>query len=83
MLISAPQLVPRSIMTERIIRIPELVQLVSLSAATIYRQERAGAFPKRLVLSPHAVGWRLSEVEEWLATRQVRAARAAEGGHNG
>ena len=69
-------------MTERIIRLPALVQLVSLSAATIYRQERAGSFPRRVALSANAVGWRLSEVQDWLATRQARTPGCEDGGRH-
>ena len=55
---------------DRVIRRPELLQLTGLSYSTIYRYERAGRFPRRLRLGDQAVGWWLSEVEDWLASRQ-------------
>lgn len=52
---------------DRIIRAKELQQLTGLSRVTIWRREREGNFPKRVKLSVGAVGYRLSEVKEWLA----------------
>ena len=53
----------------RIIRKQELIQITGLSYATLWRRERAGDFPQRLRLGPHAVGWRLDEIEDWMASR--------------
>ena len=50
----------------RFIRKRELLHITGLSYSTIWRREREGDFPARVRLSPGAVGWRLSEVEEWL-----------------
>ncbi len=60
----------------RIIRINELQGLIGLSKATIWRYVRSGGFPSPIKLndkltSPHAaVGWRLADVEEWIANRK-------------
>ena len=56
---------------DRIIRTKELQDLVSLSRTTIWRYEQAGDFPRRVSLGANSVGWRLSEVESWLADREV------------
>lgn len=50
----------------RIVRFPELLALVALSRATIYRRMAKGTFPNRLKLGKRAVGWRWIEIEDWL-----------------
>jgi prophage regulatory protein len=36
-----------------------------LSRTTVWRLERAGVFPRRYRLSPHAVAWAEHEIEAW------------------
>jgi prophage regulatory protein len=50
---------------ERIIRLPELVQLTGLSAASIYRLIAKGRFPRAVSLGPQAKGWKASAVALW------------------
>jgi prophage regulatory protein len=60
----------RSIKTAgEIIRRKELCKITGLSMTTLWRWEREGSFPARIRLTSHSVGWRRSEIEEWLATR--------------
>jgi len=54
---------------EKIIRKTELLELVKLSRSTIWRLEKQGSFPKRRRISRRLVGWLLSEVEDWIASR--------------
>jgi prophage regulatory protein len=59
----------------RIVRPKELKQLTGLTRQSIYRLEQEGHFPKRRKLtSGIAVGWLLSEVVEWMASREQVAA---------
>ena len=51
----------------RILRYPEVTLRTGLSRTTIWRLERTGDFPPRRQLSPNAVGWIESDVEEWIA----------------
>ena len=66
---------------DKIIRAPELVDLVGLSLMHISRLEAAGAFPKRFKIAPGgtAVGWASSEVQAFIAARlgERDAGRAA------
>jgi len=55
----------------KIIRVKQLVAKIGVSASTVWRMERAGTFPKRRKLSPGAVGWLESEVDEWLESREA------------
>lgn len=56
---------------DRILRSNEVVCLTGLSRTTLWRLERSGEFPTRRRLSSFAVGWVLSEVLEWLESRQA------------
>ena len=53
----------------RIIRRRELKTKCGYSAAHVDRLERAGDFPKRVVLGPGAVGWLEHEVDDWIRSR--------------
>ena len=53
----------------RIIRRRELKEKVGYSAAHIDRLEKAGNFPRRVVLGPGAVGWLESDVNSWIRAR--------------
>ncbi len=58
-------------MNNEIMRLPGVRQAVGLSNTTIWRLERAGAFPRRRQLSASAVGWLRSEILAWIESRAV------------
>lgn len=49
-----------------IVRPKELCEMLSISVATLYRWISEDKFPKKVKLGPSAVGWRYSDIEEWL-----------------
>lgn len=51
---------------DKLIRIATVIEMTGLGKTSIYGIED---FPKRLVLGSRAVGWRLSEVQAWIASR--------------
>lgn len=51
---------------DKIIRSKEVQALTGLSRTTIWRLEREGKFPARVPLSTSNVGWRLSDIQEWI-----------------
>ena len=51
---------------DRIIRAKEVQQLTGLSRTTLWRLEQRDAFPKRVSLGGQSVGWKLSEVQDWI-----------------
>jgi prophage regulatory protein len=55
--------------TVSVLRKPEVEQRTGLSSSSIDRLEAAGNFPKRMQLSPKAVGWFSSEVGDWIKSR--------------
>ena len=58
-----------SVVEKRALKLKEVVGLVSLSSATIYRMISSGEFPRPVRIGVRATGWRSDEVEEWLASR--------------
>jgi prophage regulatory protein len=55
-----------------VVDLPQLLQLVPvLSRSTIEEERRQGRFPAPRKLSGKRVGWLVSEIEEWLASRPV------------
>lgn len=50
-----------------IIKPKELAQICNISIATLYRWHREGEIPiKKIKLGPRSVGYRKSDVENWL-----------------
>lgn len=62
-------------LTDRIIRMPELVQMLGLSRSTIYdklntKSPRHDAqFPRAIKIGNSAIGWRQSEINQWIVDR--------------
>ena len=63
-----------------ILRLPAILKLTGLCRTTIWRMVKAGTFPQPVQLGARAVGWRASDVEEWLESRPVagKAGKAGE-----
>ena len=57
-------------MEPRILRLPQVERLTSLSKATLYRMMNSGAFPRPIKLGMRAVGWRRDEIDRWLGSRE-------------
>ena len=56
---------------DRILRAKEVKEITGLSRTTLWRLENKGDFPQRVSLGVGSVGWRYSEVKDWLTNRQV------------
>jgi predicted DNA-binding transcriptional regulator AlpA len=59
----------QSFSNDRIIRAKEVVEMTGLSRTTIWRMERYKSFPARVSLGKNSVGWKLSDVQKWVDTR--------------
>ena len=57
-------------MEPKLHRLAEVQELTRLSKSTLYRQIRAGTFPKPVRIGERAVAWRADDVDEWLKTRK-------------
>lgn len=62
---------------EKILRESQVLELVGLSKSTLWRLEQLGAFPRRRRLGSRSVGWLMSEVMEWIASRPQTTDREA------
>lgn len=54
---------------DRVVREAERLKITGRSRATWWLDEKSGNAPKRIRIGANAVGWRLSELMEWLQTR--------------
>jgi prophage regulatory protein len=65
-------------MSIRLIRRSELQRKVSFSMVHIWRLEKEGKFPKRIVLGGRSVAWNEDEVDAWIEAK-IRYAGQAHG----
>lgn len=54
---------------KKILRLPEVIEMVGLSKATIYNFMRDGIFPQSIHLGANSRGWLLNEINDWLNER--------------
>lgn len=60
----------------KLIKIEEVVEMTTLSKATIYRLMKKGEFPCAVHLGAKAVAWMLSEIIEWI---ELKASARSQG----
>jgi prophage regulatory protein len=68
---------PRTLHLNRqnwIARLPDVIEMTGIARSTILSLVKTGGFPRPLQLSPRTVGWRVSEIEKWLADRPTAGA---------
>ena len=60
-------------LSDVILKVKQVVELTSLSQATIYRylHDPNSDFPPRIKIGAGRVGWRASSIERYLNTRQL------------
>ncbi len=56
----------------RIVTQRELRLLVPYTPQHILRLEKAGKFPRRLIIGGNRVGWLLNDIEAWIKSRVPR-----------
>ncbi len=58
---------------DRIVRENERFTLTGISRVRTWELEKLGHFPKRRKLTPNgnSIGWLLSEINEWIQSREV------------
>lgn len=64
-------------MADRIVRERERREITGVSRTTAYTLERRGMFPGRVELTGGRVGWRLSDLQQWIESRPLVGHRAA------
>ena len=55
---------------DRLVRMRELIKIVSMSRANIYLLMSKGKFPKNFKVSEQIAVWRLSVIEEWIKQKE-------------
>lgn len=50
---------------DRFLKEREVIEVTTLSHATLWREVKKGAFPKPVRISPGRVGWRESAIARW------------------
>jgi prophage regulatory protein len=50
----------------RILRLGSVLGQTGLSRSTLYRKIQAGSFPAQVRISERCIGWRQSDIEQWL-----------------
>lgn len=60
-------------MTDRILRLPEVIEKTGISRSSIYEQMQLGLFPKQLRLGKRMVGWSEAEIEKHLEELSSRS----------
>ncbi len=69
--------VDSAVAPKRFLRRPELTNKIGLSASSIFALERAGNFPKHILLTPRCAVWDEAQVEAWMAERQAASVAPA------
>lgn len=57
-------------MTDRLLRLREVVAQTGISKATLYRKVADGLFPRPVSIGGHSVRWRASDLDAWLRALQ-------------
>ena len=58
--------------SQRILRKPEVLELIGISSSTLERLEKRNKFPKRKLLSARSIGWLECEVMSWISESNQR-----------
>ena len=53
----------------KILRKRDVIKKTGLSKSTMYSEIESGKFPKPVQLTARSVGWKESEINEWISTR--------------
>ena len=58
----------------RLLRLAQVLNVTGLGKTKIYELQSQGAFPMRVQITDHSVGWVEAEVQTWLAKRIAMSA---------
>lgn len=58
---------------DRLLRLADVKHMTGLGRSSIYAAIQAGTFPAAVNLTAHAVAWRESEIDAWIAQRPAAA----------
>ena len=58
---------------DSILRLPAVCARTSLSRSTVYDRMARGDFPRPVKLTPKSIGWRSSDIDQWIESRKLAA----------
>ena len=67
---------------DRFVLEPECREITGLNPVTRWRLEKVGDFPARRRISANRIGWRESELRDWLESRPISDIRAPGADHD-
>ena len=53
-------------MPDKMLRVRAVMERTGMPRTTLYRQIRKGQFPQSVRITENSVGWRESEVDDWI-----------------
>ncbi|EMS8855956.1 MAG: AlpA family transcriptional regulator [Candidatus Thiodiazotropha sp. (ex. Lucinisca nassula)] len=56
-------------MDNRILRLPQVIELTGFSRSSIYALMKTGEFPLNIKLGQRAVGWKEQDINNWINSR--------------
>ena len=56
-------------MNENVLRLPQVLEICGLSRSSVYSMMKDGSFPKGFRLGTRAVGWRSTDIKQWIDNR--------------
>lgn len=56
---------------DKILKLPTVIEDVTLSRSSIYQKMKAGQFPRSIKLGVRAVGWRASDIQKWIQEQPI------------
>ncbi|WP_244125766.1 helix-turn-helix transcriptional regulator [Burkholderia gladioli] len=75
-LLLAEQAISEQKMALKILRLIGVLDCVGVKKTTLYRWIRDGKFPAPVQLGARSVGWRATDVQQWLESRQSTRGQA-------
>lgn len=61
----------------KLLRLPQVMEITGLRKTKIYELNAERAFPRRVRITAHSVGWVEAEVQAWLAQRVESSTQAS------
>lgn len=63
------QVIPQTSSPQRLLRLPEVCNLVALGKSSVYAGVKSGTFPAPIKLSRRAVCWPAAVIDAWITER--------------
>jgi len=65
-------------MPDRMVRLPEVMEITGLSRSSIYLAVSKGKFPAQIKLGVRSTGWSLAQIDAWVK-QCIASSKSSEG----